>query len=165
MKKLTFILFICLISLSCNNSITLLRINKDNSEISNIYPANTKKLSIIDNDGNNCKTVNIKGLENFKKLEEISFYCLVFLEDFSFLKDINSSCKRLYFVRSNFFGFENISHLKNLEEIEFDGYITDEQFNSLLKNGIDLNCFPKLKKLTFQLEEKKIRFFKDKNNS
>ena len=155
MKKNLFlfilITFTCFL-ISSTNTVTLININEDGSENLLSYPADTKEFIFYNADSKPYKTTKIKGLEKFKELEVLRFYMLPFVEDYSFLKDVSKTCKELTLDGCQFYGFENISHLTNLEEIFISGsHWTDEQYNALVKTGIDLSCFPKLKSFSIEV--------------
>ena len=131
----------------------MININIDGSEILLSYPADTKEFIFYNADSKPYKTTKLKGLEKLKELEILRFYNLPFAEDFSFLKDVSKTCKELTLYGCQFYGFDNISHLTNLEEIVIDGcYWTKEQYNTLVKTGIDLSCFPKIKSFSIEVK-------------
>lgn len=155
MKKNLFLFILITLSfflISSTNTVTLININIDGSENLLSYPADTKEFIFYNADSKPYKTTKIKGLEKLKELEVLRFYMLPFVEDYSFLKDVSKTCKELTLDGCQFYGFENISHLTNLEEIFISGsHWTDEQYNALVKTGIDLSCFPKLKSFSIQV--------------
>lgn len=155
MKKNLFLFILITLSfflISSTNTVTLINVNLDGSENLLTYPADTKEFIFFNGDSKPYKTTKIKGLEKFKELEVLRFYILPFVEDYSFLKDVSITCKELVLSGCDFYGFDNISHLINLEEIVIDGCCwTKEQYNTLVKTGIDLSCFPKLKSFSIEV--------------
>lgn len=160
MKKNFFIIPLILFSffiISSKKEVALIRFLKDGSIVQTMYPSDTRELVIFDGDFCNFKTVEIGGLNSFKKLELLAFEVLPFLDNYNCLKDVQKSCKKLYIQCGPYFDFNIISHLTNLEDFEFEGEITEEQFNEIKQNGIDLRCFPKLKKFVFYPSGKSIK--------
>ena len=156
MKKNIFLFILFTLSFflfSASNTVTLININIDGSENILSYPSDTKKLVFFNGDSKPYKTTKLEGLEKLKELEVLRFYNLAFVKDYSFLKDVSKTCKELSFSGCQFYGFDNISHLTNLEEIVIDGcYWTKEQYNTLVKTGIDLSCFPKIKSFSIEVK-------------
>lgn len=155
MKKNLFlfilITFTCFL-ISSTNTVTLININEDGSENLLSYPADTKEFIFFNGDSKPYKTTKLKGLEKLKELEVLRFYNLAFVKDYSFLKDVSKTCKELVLSGCDFYGFDNISHLTNLEEIVIDGCDwTEEQYNALVKTGIDLSGFPKIKSFSIRV--------------
>ena len=153
-KNLIIFILIMLTSflISASNIITIVNINMDGSENLLSYPADTKEFIFFNGDSKSYKTTKLKGLEKLEELEVLRFYNLSFVKDYSFLKDVSKTCKELSFRGCYFYGFDNISHLTNLEEIVIDGcYWTEEQYNALVKTGIDLSSFPKIKSFSIRV--------------
>ena len=155
MKKNLFLFILITLSfflISSTNTVTLININIDGSENLLSYPADTKEFIFFNGDSKPYKTTKLKGLEKLKELEILRFYNLPFAEDYSFLKDVSKTCKELTLEGCQFYGFDIISHLTNLEEIFISGsHWTDEQYNALVKTGIDLSYFPKLKSFSIEV--------------
>ena len=157
MKKivtLILISFIINLSVTCQQKF-LTRVQTDGSESKVYLVKNSNKFVLYDSDNTYTKT--FKGFENFDELDYIECMTLPYVESYDFLADV-VSCKKIGIGYGKYFDFNILKNVKNLEELIFVGYISDEDFEKIKRDGIDLSELKYLKKFTFNLIGRKIDF-------
>ena len=147
MKKILVILIASIImNLSVFSEANyVIRVQTDGSELK-VPLYNEKTLVLYDNASTETKTFT--GLEDLGDLDLIECYPLPYIESYDFLAEVKS-CKSIYLGYAHYFDFNMLKNVKNLEEIDFEGFISEEDFQEIKRNGIDVSELKYLKKLIF----------------
>ncbi len=161
MRKIIVLIFFSLIfSFSLfSESNFIIAVQRDGSEIKVYLNKNVKEKSFFlsDNDSTNTHTINFKGFDAVGELDYIDCFTLPYLENYDFLAEVKS-CKSIYLGYAHYFDFNILKNVKNLEEIDFEGFISEEDFQEIKRNGIDVSELKYLKKLIFNPAGYKIDF-------
>ena len=161
MRKIIVLIFFSLIfSFSLfSESNFIIAVQSDGSEIKVYLNKNVKEKAFFlsDNDDTNTHTINFKGFDSVGELDYIDCFTLPYLESYDFLADVKS-CKSIYLGYAHYFDFNILKNVKNLEELDFEGFISEEEFQEIKRNGIDVSELKYLKKLIFNPAGYKIDF-------
>lgn len=133
----------------------------DGSKVYKYYPESTEYISLSALYESGYRIKSVQGLEKLKNLKTLSYGPKLHdIENCDFLKPL-TTLENLYLPYARIDDFSILSEMKNLKELNFQGYITKEGIEKIKKNGLDFTFCPKLEKLTLDPLSEKFYFIPD----